>query len=436
MHDDALDLPVDEAAAAALAATGLRMAVVDPADEAAMRAWVEADARGFHTAAPTDEAFAELLPDGPLQRTIGVYDETLAEPAVPIATVAAWPAAMTVPGGEIRTWAISAVTVAPTHRRRGVARAMLESELRAAVAAGLPAAVLTVSEATIYGRWGFGPATWSTDFDVDARRAGWVGAGTPGRVQLIGRDGAMEVGRTLLEEARRTTVGDVEIVGHRFDRLFGTPAEAADMRKVRFARYDDEAGSARGLVIYRVLEDPHDFSKHTVEIDLLATASDDAYRALWRFLLELDLVSTVRASLRSTAEPLRFLVRDPRMIRTTELREHLWVRVLDPVVALAARTYGGPGTLGLRVADPLGHADGPVTIAIDDDGHAVVTREEPAEGPLLEAPIDVLGSLYLGGVPAVALAAAGRLRERTPGDAVLADRLLRSPTPPTLTTWF
>jgi len=246
----------------------------------------------------------------------------------------------------------------------------------------------------------------------------------------------MAIARTLFEAVRRETPGDVEIVGHRFDRLFGAPSEPVEQRKTRFVRFDDEAGTTQGLVSYRMMEDPKDFSRFTVEVDHLVAATDDAYRALWRFLLELDLVATVRASLRSVDEPVRWLVRDSRMIRTTELREHLWVRVLDPVAALAARGYAGPGRLGLRVVDPLGHADGVFTLEVDGAGRAVVTRAEPADGPLLDVPVDALGSLYLGGVSAVVLAAAGRLTERTLGDAALADRLLRTSTPPTLTTWF
>jgi predicted acetyltransferase len=144
----------------------------------------------------------------------------------------------------------------------------------------------------------------------------------------------------------------------------------------------------------------------------------------------------VKASLRNVDEPLRWLVADPRMIRTTELREHLWIRVLDPVTALAARSYPGPGRLGLRVADPLGHADGTFTIDVDSAGTALVQEGEQADGPLLDVAVDVLGSLYLGGASAVSLLAAGRLTERTPGDAARADRLLRPATPPVLTTWF
>ncbi|MGT2426229.1 GNAT family N-acetyltransferase [Amnibacterium kyonggiense] len=436
MHADALTAPVDAAAAALLAERGLRMAVVDPADRQAWHDWVAADARGFHDKEPSAGFLEDLAGDVPLQRAVGVYDETIAEPRVPVATVVSWPAALTVPGGGgVGSWAISGVTVSPTHRRRGIARAMLESELRVAVAGGAPLAILTVSEATIYRRFGFGPATWATAFTVDARRAGWAGGETPGRVQFVGRDGAIATARTLFEEAWRATVGDVEIVGHRFTRLFGAPSEPEDQRARRFARYDDEDGTARGLVVYRLVENPADFADYTVEVLQLVATTDDAYRALWRFVLDLDLVGTVKAWLRTVDEPLRWLIRDPRMIRTTELREHLWVRVLDPVAALSARTYGGAGRLGLRIADPLGHADGAFTIESDASGRAVVTPGA-ADGPLLELPVDALGSLYLGGASAAVLAAAGRLRERTPGDAAIADRLLRASRPPALTTWF
>ena len=429
-------LPADPTSTAALAGRGLRMSAIDATDDAAVRAWVEADARGFHDGAPTDEFLAELRDDFVLQRTIGVFDDTLADPAIPIATVAGWPAPVTLPGGEVDAWAISAVTVAPTHRRRGIARAMLEGELRTAVEAGLPMAVLTVSEATIYGRYGFGPVTWASRFEVDVRRAGWVGADAPGRVQLISREIAMTTARTLFDEARRATPGDVGIVGHRFDRLFGAPSDAAERRKRRFVRYDDESGTPRGLAVYHVSEDRHDWSAQILEVDYLVTTTDDAYRALWRYLFELDLIGTVKASLRSTDEPLTWLVANPRMIRTLELREHLWARVLDAPAVLSARTYGGAGSLTLRVRDPLGFADGVFSIETDAAGTARVTQAEASTGPLLDLPVDLLAPLLFGGVSAATLAAAGRITERAPGDAATADGLLRSARQPVLTTWF
>ena len=437
MPVDPLTLPADESAVAALAASGLRYAVVDPADDDAARAWTEADARGFHEPARSDEFQADVRGDFAINRTVGVYDDTLADPAVPVATVVSWPAALTVPGGEVTGWAISGVTVAPTHRRRGVARAMLEAELRAAVAAGLPLAMLTVSEATIYGRWGFGPAAFSAALAIDARRAGWQGAEAPGRVQFVSRDTALATARAVLDDARRGTPGDVEIVGHRYVRLFGLPSDPADLRGRRIVRYDDEQGVPRGVAVYTVKEDGPQFTDHAADVLLLAAATDDAYRALWSHVLTLDLVALVTAQLRSVDEPLRWLVRDQRAVRVTELREHLWLRVLDVPATLGARTYAGPGRLGLRVADPLGYAEGEWLLDVAEDGAAQVSSRAAPEGvPSLGLSVDLLGSLLLGGVSAATLAHAGRIAERAPGDALAADRLLRAPTTPVLSTWF
>src|SRR5690606_4513576 len=146
-------------------------------------AFIRAIARGFIESEPTAEKI-EAARVGQLgRRLIGVFDATSPQRELPVATVGSWIAPLTVPGGELPMWAVSEVTVAPTHRRRGIARAMLEGELRAAAAAGVPLAGLTASEATIYGRYGFGPATWQTRWRVDTRRAGWGGTDPRGSLQ-------------------------------------------------------------------------------------------------------------------------------------------------------------------------------------------------------------------------------------------------------------
>jgi predicted acetyltransferase len=68
-----------------------------------------------------------------------------------------YPQTLSVPGGALPAGAVSWVSVAPTHRRRGVMRAMMEGQLRRMSAAGLPFAVLWAAESTLYaanaGRW-------------------------------------------------------------------------------------------------------------------------------------------------------------------------------------------------------------------------------------------------------------------------------------------
>ncbi|WP_414601882.1 GNAT family N-acetyltransferase [Micrococcus sp.] len=104
----------------------------------------------------------------------------------------------TSPGRTLPAWLISDVTVSPDHRRRGVLRALMLRSLADALAAGVPVAALTASEAGIYGRFGFGAATrWrETALDV-AGEPGLTGeeaersvtrAGAPACTRPVGPD--------------------------------------------------------------------------------------------------------------------------------------------------------------------------------------------------------------------------------------------------------
>jgi predicted acetyltransferase len=435
---DALHAPVDADAADRLAERGLRMVLVDRTDDVALRHWREAVARGFLDPVNTDAEHAEVVADFHERRAIGIYDDGTAEPASPIATIDAWPVPVSLPGGDVPAWAISAVTVAPTHRRRGIARAMLGAELRTAAAAGLPLAVITVSEATIYSRYGFGPATSVADLRVDSRRIRWTGPDAPGRLHLVSRERMLADAPAIFERARLRSPGGVGLSGLLLTRLFGRLSDDAAMRAHRFVRYDDEAGVAQGYLSYTAIEAEDDSSESRVDVHHLAAATDDAYAALWRFLLELDLIGEVRAPLRSTDEPLRWQVDDQRAIRTAAVNDHLWIRVLDPVAALSGRTYAGPGRAVLDVADEDGFAAGRFLLEVDASGSSSVSRDATSADDVPEIALDAaaLGSLLPGGVRAATLAAAGRIRGRRPGDAVAVDRLMASPVTPWLSVWF
>src|SRR4051795_4973129 len=67
---------------------------------------------------------------------------------------------MSVPGGgSVPAGGVTVVGVAPTHRRRGVLTAMMRAQLDDCRARGDAAAFLWASEATIYGRFGYGLAS-------------------------------------------------------------------------------------------------------------------------------------------------------------------------------------------------------------------------------------------------------------------------------------
>jgi len=423
-------LPIDPQSAAKLAERGLRFDLVDTTDSPTFRAWLDADSRGFHATIFPDDTAAEFMAGTADRRTSGVWDDSGADPATPVATVNSWATALTVPGErQIDGWAISSVTVASTHRRRGIARELLESELRSAANQKLALAMLTVSESTIYGRFGFAPAALSADYEIDTRKAKFTGTSARGRVQFVPFEQLRDEAPEIIERNRLRTPGDIATWSHLWDRTFGISSADKDLpRKIRAIRYDDEAGVAQGFALYVLEENKHDFSQHTARVLSLVTATDDAYAGLFSYLLELDLTTTLVLPLRSVDEPIRWQVADFRAVRATEVRDHLWVRILDVPAALAARDYFASLNLVIEVTDDLGFAAGRFSL-----GDTIERTTEPAD---LTLSVNELGSIYLGGVSALTLQRAGRIVEQSEGAVERLDVAFRSPVAPCLSVWF
>lgn len=401
---------------------------------------MQAENRGFYGTVLDGDELDVQLPRIAGRRTTGVWDASAADEASPVATVSSWSAGLTIPGERsLPAWAISAVTVSPTHRRRGVARAMLEAELRSADAADCAVAMLTVSEATIYSRFGFGVATMTADWTIDTSRARWIGPIASGRVHFVTADQLLVTGHELVERVRLATPGQMEFDGILWERLLGFDGGKDTAKHLRFVRYDDQDGEPEGFAVYRVDEIADDFSSHQVDIKFFVAATDDAYAGLWRYFLELDLVNSISAPLRSVDEAIAWQVSDFRAVSPTRVRDHLWVRVLDVPVALSSRSYSAPARVVLDVTDDLGFADGLFLLTIDADGQGTVETldgEAPDDAAAIALSVNDLGSLYLGGVSALTLTRAGRITELRPGSAVVVDSAFRSPVAPWLSIWF
>lgn len=430
MTENYLTIPIDHLSKEALAADGLRFDLVDNSDRAAFGPWSQVITRSFLEPSQVDDKIDQLHGYYQEMRLSGVWDDTTADPSMPVATFRTWPADLTVPGrAALPTWAVSSVTVAGTHRRRGIARAMMEAELRTASALGIPMAVLTVSESTIYGNFGFGPAALGRDLTIDTRRAGWIGPEVTGRVQFVTQQQLLVDGQPIVERVRLETPGQIEFAGIFWERLVGVLDDDKNARALRFARYDDADGTPQGFAIFTHRGGDSDVTEHELRVHYLVTATDDAYAGIWRFLLESDLVSKVIADLRPLDEPLRLMVADFRSVRTSDV-DHLWTRILDVKQTLEARTYASPGRIVIDVSDPLGFAEDTWALEVAEDGTASVTSTpEPADASMS---VNELGSIYLGGVSAVALARAGRVT----GDAARLDAMFASAVTPWCSIWF
>jgi predicted acetyltransferase len=441
MSNDQTNLPIDAESAAVLAGRGLRMRLVDFSDPGDFSRWVSAEARGFHGGQPEPEIIEVQRQALGYRRTTGVWDDSAVNAATPVSTVSSWSTPLTVPGHtSVPSWAISAVTVAPTHRRKGIARAMLEAELRTAQALAIPVAILTVSESTIYSRYGFAPAAFAADWSIDTLRMDWTGPVAEGRVQFVTAEQLREQGPDIVERARLNTPGEIEFWDFLWERMVGRHgADKSLQGHLRFVRYDDSDGLAQGFAIYRVTESATDFSANALELKYLAAVTDDAYAGLWRYIFDIDLVGTVTAQLRSIDEPFVWQTSNVRAVSKSREQDHLWIRILDVRAALEARRYAAPGRFVFDVSDSLGYAHGTVLLDIRPDGSASVSAHDgdlPADVAAVSLSVNELSALYLGGVSAVSLARAGRIHELRDGAAAAIDASFRSSVAPWLSIWF
>ncbi|MFH8368397.1 GNAT family N-acetyltransferase [Streptomyces sp. NPDC018031] len=341
---------------------------------------------------------------------------------------------VSVPGGAALPAAgVSSLSVVPTHRRRGLMKALMTHALRAAAARGEAAAVLHSAEYPVYGRYGFAPVTRHGGFAVDVTAARGLRPGPVGTGEL--RHASMEDirrwGPALFDRARRTRPGAVSRSDrHWLRRTGGTAPAEADRVEPTAVVHHDADGRPSGLLLYRVdgkWTDGVPDSTLTVS-DLIAT-TPEALRALWGHLLALDWIRRIEVPDAAPDDPLPLLLVNARAVRPLPgPADCLWLRLLDLPAALAARTYPAAGALVLQVADEGGYVGGRwrLDAAADGSGRAAPT-DDPADLALDAA---ALAALYLGGESASRLAAAGLVAELRPGALRTADTLFPVPVAP------
>lgn len=261
-----------------------------------------------------------------------------------------------------------------------------------------------------------------------------MGPEAPGRIDFVTRAQGRDIAAALHERVRTQTPGEIEMPGGHWERFFGTRPDAEKAEELRVVQYRSVAGEVDGVALYKVTENEHDFVASTVDVLLLVAATDEAHAGLWRFLLTMDLIGTVRAGELSVDEPLWWMIADQRAATVT-VRDHHYTRILDVPAALSARTYDVADAVTLQIADPLGVAAGTFVLTADADGiGAVDIVDEPPVGiPTATIGVAELSAMLLGGVSAVTLARAGRLVADDP--ARLA-RLFASTVPPRLSFWY
>ncbi|QIB45038.1 GNAT family N-acetyltransferase [Streptomyces aureoverticillatus] len=370
---------------------------------------------------------------------IGAYDGDAL-----VGVVVALPFTVSVPGGELPCPSLTFVSVAPTHRRRGVLSGMIAKLYEKCVADGHPLAALWASEDAIYGRFGFGPATHGNTVEINSER--------PLALRITPDDGPLR----LVDPADAPA-----LIGEYYDRtrtrragrIARSEAWWSEEWLVTEDEEDDELSPPRvvvlgtrpdatrpgatqsdatpsdaitGYAVYRTKT--RDDAPGLVRLDELEADTPQAAAALWRYLASIDLTGVIRAWGRPVDDPLLLFAADRDQVRVTGQFPALWMRLVDVRAALLARSWAAPADLVLEVTDAqLPANEGRFRLTVDGEHASYTAAYDRTDAPA-DLTLDVrdLAAAYLGGNQITAVVRAGLATEHTPGTAATLDAALRT----------
>lgn len=352
-------------------------------------------------------------------RFYGAYDGDR-----PVAGGGSFALSMTVPGGPRPVAAISWIGVLPTHRRRGLLTGLMERLLGDLHDRDEPVAALWASEGAIYQRFGFGPAAWDVALAVSSRAAFTRPVAATG-LRLVEPDRADL--RAVYDTVAATTGGwharDDAWWDYRLHDPEGSRSGASPLRCV----LADGPSGIEGYALYATKQEwENGRPSGTAHIRELVAVNPDAQARLWRYLLDLDLLQSVRSHINGTDDPLLHLLAEPRSA-VPRVKDNLWVRLVDVSKALEARSYATEVDVVLDVEDHrCPWNTGRLRLSAGAGGASCAPTADAAD---LRVRVADLGAAYLGGTTLTARAAAGHLTELRPGALAAASTAFGWPGP-------
>jgi predicted acetyltransferase len=324
---------------------------------------------------------------------------------------------MSVPGGDAPTAGVTVVGVLPTHRRRGVLTTMMHALFDDARERGDVLAYLWASEATIYGRFGFSLASVVGEMTLARDRARFAEPFAPrGVVRLVGEDEAVRLFPPLYERvyAQRPGMFTRDRAWWAKRRLHDDPERRRGSGPLHRALLELD-GEPAGYALYKV-EQSWEGGSSSGEVTILEAVAPtpQAARELWRWLLDFDWTSKFVADLLPLDHELFLLLAEPRRMRF-QLNDGVWVRPVDVLGALSARTYRDAEPVVLDVTDAF-LPDNAGRYRVGADG--VDRTSDEAD---LRLDVTGVGSVYLGGFSFADLVRGSRAEELTAGAARRAD---------------
>lgn len=359
-----------------------------------------------------------------------------------VATLATEDRSLTVPGPdggtrELTVDALTGVTVAATHRRRGFLSAMLGASLTAARDRGDAVSILVAAEWPIYGRFGYALAADGVGYTYHPRRPNAALPPPPaGSVHRVEPAELRDIAPAVFEASRRRRAGQIDRHSPWWDRRLGVDGyEPLEKKRPTWYLHEGPDGPD-GLLAWTPTRDFElTGTLGAIKVEEFAAANDAAYLDLWAYLGGIDVVEEIFLDDRPADEPIRWVLGDARALTAKHRFDFLWVRLLDVPAALSARAYSVPGRVVFEVVDEDfgGFAAGRFVLEATETDAKCTATAEPAE---LRVSQRALASAYLGGFALRARALAGDVEELSAGALQRADAMFATPLAPWCQTGF
>ncbi len=378
----------------------------------------KAVSRGFGNHPPTDdrsverwEMFRQAL------SPVGAWDGDQV-----VGTSGSFVSETTIPGGaKLQAALVTIVTVAATHRRRGILTNMMRRLLEEAHERGEPISTLWASESIIYGRFGFGMAGQHHDSTIMSEKG--VFTHLPemsGSVHYADRARIREIGPDVWTRTAAVHPGMPQRSPGMWQGDMPLPEAESKPEDRRFYGVYEENGKAEGYVSYQTIDKQFGMGESDLHIKEFIAATDVAHAALWRFILSIDLIEEVKFGTMQVDDPLWWMLSDPRQLKRVPY-DAIWLRLLDVERALSARMYSKPIDVVFSVDDEFcPWVEGNYRLTADPSGKAECRKTE--DTPDIVLPAASLATCYFGSVKFSDLARAGRAVEKTAGALLQADR--------------
>jgi len=326
----------------------------------------------------TEQDYQDTFAVDPPRYQVAVQDGRI------IGTAGEHPFEMTVPGGgQVSVPGVTWVSVLPTHRRRGVLRALMQQLLAGYHEHGYPAAVLTASEGGIYRRFGFGPSTLSVKIAIDRTKVTPLQPVDTAEVRYLPAAEAREPIMELHRRWRLQVPGGLNRTETWWDYLFRDREAHRDGQSEKFYLVHPD-----GYLAYRSTEVWTDgLPASRCSLVDYRPVTPTAHAALWQVLLGMDLFASIESWEIPLDDPLPFLLDDPRQVRIVASKDGMWLRPVEVSTLLAARSYAVDVEAVLDVEGER------VLLSGGPSGASCVPTGRPADGWLDRA---ALGSIYLG----------------------------------------